>query len=1032
MAAPPTSPLHAGATAAEDPLMLEPLQRLRSEQVAETDPYRRAWRLIDIMEWLVKWETSIVIGDLLDRFSVPADLRIPLARSLSRPSLGHWVRYLQLALAHDPPERPFRAWDRVLDLERRHQLVSFRNSYAHGAVERDDQALARCARYEPVVEELLATPFVQRVGLHVVTTDGHRALGGPQPEAPEVGETRPGTYAWIADLGLLVWLWPLAGFLTDRDTQRAGLYFHNAVRANRIEALNYDLPDQVRRPDLLAPFRGRVPLEEWRAQDAPELDPNRLRIIELIDGLVGRDAHIERLFQRIVDGATEQVVLGPPGQGKSALVAAVIERLRDLNDAGIVVIDVFLRRGDGSSTEVPVLRSMVTRVGRLLGRSTEPASTSVELAEQLRTLLVRWSTEADRTLLLVVDGLDERPDLLAWLPTPGGNVRLLWSARPTGEVLACVTDRGVPASSRWHLDPLDTDAVRAVLYRAVDKLDPRLSEHFVAAVRRRSQGNPLFLTALSDLLYERRELIGQVDLLPTRIAELFAEAVDRATEQGRETLTLDMLHLLAVAEERLSARALADLLDANMPQVRGALTRLGELLQAEPPDGRAPDYGLYHDALRSWLAEADPEALLDQHQGLARAAQHPERSRAARHYLVAHGITHLEHLLAADPHSAAVVIPPAIDGLADPETIRWRATITSDVEIVADLARLYGLAIDHDIERPDQLVEAGLTAIRERAATATTAASTADPALEPGVLHDALIYRGDQRFTAALFDHIDSTATGDDVVDIELRVMLAGRLRRVGDEQSRIRARVLLDGTPPPADPEGHRIAARAAYEQAYLDHLEDDPQAAISGMHRSEQLASRAEHETGRWVACCVAAQFRYHAGELDVHDYDRLLIDAATYFDGADPADTTASRWVTNVAAHRFDLALDRGDLDLAQRLLVMLDEHPWVRDTGRHDVLEVRRRRLALAEGRGNEVLEEIRREVTRSEQARPVREGRARDLLDLARAEAAAGAHDQASSTAKDALNSPPGCATWPWRRPLRNLADDHNTRSGTAR
>ena len=1009
--------------------MLEPLQRLRAEQLAETDPYRRAWRLIDIIEWLVKWETSIVIGDLLDRFSIPAELRISLSRSLSRPSLGHWMRYLQLALDHDPPERPYRTWDRLLDLERSHQLISFRNSYAHGAVERDDQALARCTRYEPVVEELLATSFVQRVGLVVVTEAGSRELGGPQPHMSELGRMQSGTYAWVDDLELLVWLWPLAGFLTDPDTRHEGLYFHNAVRANRIEALNYDLPDQVRRPDLLIPFQGRLPLEDWRTQNGPELNPNHLRIMELVNGLVGRDAHIDRILGRIVDGATEQVVLGPPGQGKSALVAAVIERLRDLDDVGIVVVDVFLRRGDGSSTEASVLRSVVARVGQILGRTPQPAPTTPELAEQLRTMLVRWSLEADRTLLLVMDGLDERPELLTWLPSPGGNVHLLWSARPTSEVLTCLRDRDVPASARHHLDPLDADAVRAVLYRAVDKLDPRLSEPFVEAVLRRSQGNPLFLTALSDLLYERAELIGQADLLPIRIAELFADAIDRATSQGRETLALEVVHLLSVAEERLSAPSLADLLDANMPQIRQALTRLGELLQADPHDGRTPNYGLYHDALRSWLADADPDGLIHQHERLAQAARHPERFRAARHYLVAHGITHLEHLVAADPHAAAEAIPAALDGLADPATIRRRAAVTSDIAVVADIARIYGLALDHHIDQPDHLVAATLTAVRGRTATAT--ATSSDEAIEPGVLHDALIYRADQRFTTAIYSHLDLIATSDHAIDIELRVMLAGRLRRVGDQQSRIRARLLLDRLPSQIHFEDLRIGARAAYEQAYLDHLEDDPQTAIDGMERSAQLAARAGHETEQWVASCVAAQFRYHAIDLAAEDYEQLLVDAATYFDGADPADTAASRWVTNVAAHRFDLAMDRRQPELATHLLVELDAHPWVRDTGRHGLLQTRRRRLTLAQGRGHAVLDEISLEVTRREQARPVREGRAREMLDLARAQAETGAPDEAAVTARDALESPPGCATWPWRRPLQSLVDGSDTPAGTA-
>ena len=41
-------------------MMLEPLQLLRSEQIAETESYRRAWRLIDVIEWLVHTRQHIV------------------------------------------------------------------------------------------------------------------------------------------------------------------------------------------------------------------------------------------------------------------------------------------------------------------------------------------------------------------------------------------------------------------------------------------------------------------------------------------------------------------------------------------------------------------------------------------------------------------------------------------------------------------------------------------------------------------------------------------------------------------------------------------------------------------------------------------------------------------------------------------------------------------------------------------------------------------------------------------------------------
>lgn len=1003
--------------------LVDPLRRLVHAQQDERDPYRRAWRLIDVFEWAVKWETAIVLGRALDRLELPASLRLHLARGLQRPSLGHWMQILHQTLELERPDDPFRTWDRVRRLDNKHQLARFRNEYAHGAVERDDQARARCERFEPVVEELLASPFFTDVGLLVVAPEHRRHLGGPEPSGPagDLTDTAPGTYAWVAGTETLVWVWPLAAHLSDPDGGQSGLYFHNALRASSVEALNYELPDQVRRRDLLTRFYDRVPLDRWQQAADPELDPYRPLLAALTDGFVGRDRDLDELLTRTLQDHPEQVLFGPPGQGKSALLAALVDRLRHERSETVVVIETFLRRGDALSGEVAVLRSWVTRIARLLGRRIDPTTRVVELAEQLRTLLVRWERDGDRLLVLVVDGLDEQPALLDLLPAPSERVRLVWSARPIQQAHETALHRHVPVRARDVVGSLDAAATRAVLYRGVDKLDPRLTPAFVAAVRERSGGNPLFITALADLLFDRPELVGDLALLPSEVAEMFDDAADRATDGGRDEVAIDVLHLLAVAEDLLHASEIADLVGIRSARVRRAIGDVGELLIADPVGHPRPRFGLFHASVRTWFAETEPDELLRLHDRLAERFADPSDQRAGRTYLLEHGITHLTEVVSGHPRRGRQLVERALRTLLLPGEAAGRTTDVDPMRSVGDLARVHDLGVATGLDPGAELAEVAVALVR-----GTTDPSEAGPPagttrrLAPGVLHDGLMYRTPEGFTEAVYTTIEAVATHDDPIDLELRVLVAGRLRRRGTHDERRRARGLLVGV----DEAGSlpdRVAARAAYERAYLDHLEDVPRLAIDGMDRSAELADRAGDHTGAWISRCVAAQLRYLDGTLGATDYDELLQQAGSWFTSAEVEDTAASRWVTNVAAHRCDLALDEGDQDLARHMFEQLAHHPWVVDTGRAAQLEVRRRRLAIHGGRCDEVVEDLRRELHEREQARPVREGRALEHLDLARALIGVERPEEARRTAEAGLDAPPGCATWPWLERLREVA-----------
>jgi WD40 repeat protein len=329
----------------------------------------------------------------------------------------------------------------------------------------------------------------------------------------------------------------------------------------------------------------------------------------------GRDATLREIAEWI-DGQAPGgylLLLGPPGQGKSALMARLAQ-----DEA---------RRGGCLLHMVKSHRNPLRFLPALIGQAARLAGTALGTAayvgdvDDLRNTWVKALEAVVRAkgrAVVVVDALDE-------LETVGGRVTFLPPALPEGVrvVLTCRPDVPLVQELRRRLrgcleeralGPLSAADFRLFLERrleagVVHALERRVD---LGEVFRRLGGNALFLHCFADDVARRWQEAGgagempEINLedLPATLEAVFRGIHDRARgrregeppafpQRGR------LLQLLCVAREPLSVVQLAGLLVAN-----------GETVFLEEVSDHV-------EALSQWLLEVGRGRFQPWHQGLA-------------------------------------------------------------------------------------------------------------------------------------------------------------------------------------------------------------------------------------------------------------------------------------------------------------------------------------------------------------------------------------------------------------------------------
>ena len=145
-------------------------QLLHRQFEAETQPFRKVHRMIDLFEVLIKSHTVVIMAEYFAHANISDTAKGLLAQGLRTPSLGTWqlfsrVLFQELAVIDHQwqilpmfPEE-FSALDKALNAEKTN-IIAFRNGYAHGATPTDEKCTADINQYVPFLQKLLNSKWL--------------------------------------------------------------------------------------------------------------------------------------------------------------------------------------------------------------------------------------------------------------------------------------------------------------------------------------------------------------------------------------------------------------------------------------------------------------------------------------------------------------------------------------------------------------------------------------------------------------------------------------------------------------------------------------------------------------------------------------------------------------------------------------------------------------------------------------------------------------------------------------------------------
>jgi hypothetical protein len=1027
-----------------------------SELEHETHPIVRAWRVCDTTELLLKLIVSIGTADLRSRGDLPKELRAKAGKSIPHPTLWSWYDFAcevseaaEQVLGNSAivPELRSSMRDVLGPLVTGpgknqaskprvdNSVLGLRNQLAHGAGV-SSAAIARIlpAHRSRLIDAIVKLTWLQTVRLLALGENGRIViLSGIRPRLAETegdfsGDLVKAFGAQKGDVALhrglqLLFLWPMHVYErpeVQRNNSGEGIKGDDPVPLvyTRLEGrewlemtpLGSDLATSELHGSAVARLEDLFHLREKRLVIGHTPDDFKAEFSREAAALVGR-AEIRETIVRAVFQAKRGVlwVHGPPGSGKSAVMAAVAMSIEDSNDPNLRLIAYRFTANSPRSTRIRFLRYAIRRLNNWQGGETsidpgeDPDQLGVELSRLIRGI------RPPLRLIFLIDGLDEivrtdpdfpglpiryQRDGVVWLCAGRADpflqrpaIRDQYRALFPGDGLVGLSDYEINEWLKRDAPPLRRDEIARLESNKAGVIP------WVLNVCRRSKGLPLYISLVLKEFKTSDLIVGHP--VPPDIVSYFDKFLARAGVDDPATTMPVLLAAIALAVEAPDSETLAEVLrrggqlraethSTHDAIIQEAISRARTMLRvvkrpSEGPDGYLPYHDEFAVYIKTALKLANARAVAANGWRLL-SLDSSGLAETVRRYSFAISIRQLVAL--GDEESA-------IRLFANLSYHRQRLSVGGETQLTNDLAVVDALAS----YRKDGLFEHYVNFLGRAARESNWLKTGLDP-------------QERRRYAAAFL------------------VRLAGIVRRRGapleakhslercmkalTRDSKISADALAD-------------LARVEYELGYIHFLSDDPDAAAAVLDSSVRHATLSGDEIGAWIGRCVRAGFEAQFGRTTYEAFDRLLLQALEFFRN-ESWSPIAERWVMNVLMSRFNVAFFHKDAIAAEERFREFSEHPWLGKFGSTDFASPYLARMRILRGDFRGAIFEFESFLYGADgqpKQNPMTEGLAREFFDFGDVLARSGDVPRARQAWQYGLGLPENCGNRIWKEKIRD-------------
>ena len=587
------------------------LSSLHELYLAETQPFRKVHRMIDLFESIIKTHTVVIMSEYVRHNKLSDTAKGLLSQGLRTPSLGTWQLFSRVLFEELQKENfewtlsdfaaEFIELDKALNADKTN-VIAFRNGYAHGATPSDSSCEADIKKHEPFLHKLLQSKWLSASSFEEI--DGKVFLRCK-------GRAEAGSDAVLS-------LHPI--LLYRHENSEASFAFFNDIKNDKIGLLNYPLGKHYREKDFFREFHEYLPLHEWKKTGNNEFYQ---RIEELTETFKGRTHERASLVQFVSEKSKGYCsIQGNPGIGKSAIIAQFFKDLKAHKELKqLTVIEYFIRRGTQQAQAEYLFNYLIKRTDEVFPQGKEIRAEGkmvFDLQNQLFSKWRMWNEHCQgKKLLFLIDGLDEGTEnnVVTYLPRENfENILFIYGSRPGGH--KSIDDLWGTLSVEHHmkleLTGLSKEDIRALIYEVANKYEVERESTWIDAVQQRSQGNPLYLKLLCDALENGSIALNDIGALPKEIDEYYRAILQRyAADLTDGDALLAGLYTFAAAKDYLTMAHLGLINKLGEATVQRIGSTLKEVLYENPLTEAALDYQLFHESFREYLVKEKALKVLE-------------------------------------------------------------------------------------------------------------------------------------------------------------------------------------------------------------------------------------------------------------------------------------------------------------------------------------------------------------------------------------------------------------------------------------